>query len=160
MTYNSVDEVLEFLSHIEKFNATLGASASGSAILGRYGGELKIGVYLSCCGSPDFVVTLTTGRPAEHAPNIHIPKDLSVGGLLQGELYRVGADKLRGTGGTITFITPVVGVSADYEDGFTGNPIGYGIGRGAGWGITATDTRTRMLSLREQLMRLYELVGL
>ncbi len=36
----------------------------------------------------------------------------------------------------------VVGGSAMYPGSFEGDPLGYGVGRGFGWGVSATDTTT------------------
>jgi hypothetical protein len=117
-------------------------------------------VYGSCCQSPDLAIAITIGKPNEHAPNLSISTSGSLGALAQAELYNVGFDRLRGTGSAVNFVTPVVSASAMYPGSFEGDPLGYGVGRGLGWGVSATDTTTYGYGVRDALMQLFERLGL
>jgi RHS repeat-associated protein len=138
-------------------DGTLGASIGGSAIVGPFGRDARLGLYVSCCESPDIVVGFTWGTPAPEGPNWMI-SNARLSAMLAGEWYKVGFDHLRGQGSAINFATPLVGTTATYGPDFQGDPIGYAFGRSYGYGFSATDTQTYGYGLRDVFMQVFEWV--
>ena len=137
------------------FNGTFGASAGVSGILGPMGGDVRIGVYFTCCESPDFGLAFSLGTPVTDAPNLSITdlRHVSVGALVQAELYGVALHELQGTGSAISLITPWASATEVYgEQDLAGDPVGHGAGFGRGWGASATNSTTHVISTRQLMM--------